>query len=293
MAYLKVGSENSTPINLYFEDHGQGEPVVLIHGWPLNSRSWEKQLPILLDAGFRVITYDRRGFGQSTQCAIGFDSQTLASDLNILMTELNLHNAILVGFSMGGVEVAKYLSSFGADRTQKAVFISSVTPYLLKSEDNPEGVEASVFENIRKKLIADRPQFLTQFFKDFYNAGYFEKVSEEAIHASWIHGIMASPVASLKSVDTWLVDLRTDLKRIKIPTLVIHGDMDKTVPVKASGSRMSQYLENCEYQQLISAPHGLIWTHADELNAMLLKFIASSAAKTVKISSAEQELGLH
>jgi non-heme chloroperoxidase len=220
----------------------------------------------------------------------------LASDLDILMTELRLENAILVGFSMGGVEVAKYLSVYGAARTQKAVFISSVTPFLVKSESNPEGVENSVFKNMKKKLMADRPQFLTQFFKDFFNVGYFDKVSEEALHASWIHGIMASPIASLRSVDTWLTDLRVDLKRIRIPTLVIHGDMDKTVPVKASGSRMSEFLENCEYQQLISAPHGLIWTHAEELNAMLLKFIEDSAdknaGKTVRTSSQSKKIGM-
>lgn len=293
MAYLKVGTENSNPINIYFEDHGQGVPVVLIHGWPLSSRSWEKQVSVLIDAGFRVITYDRRGFGQSTQSATGFDAQTLASDLNILISELDLQNVILVGFSMGGIEVAKYLGTFGADRVQKAVFISAVTPYLFKTEDNPEGVEGNVFETIKQKLTFDRPHFLTQFFKDFYNAGYFDKISEESLHASWILAMMASPIATLNCVDTWLTDLRADLKSIKIPTLVIHGDMDKIVPVKASGARMKLFLENCEYQQLISAPHGLHWTHTEELNAMLLKFISDRAAKTVKSSSAEQELGLH
>jgi pimeloyl-ACP methyl ester carboxylesterase len=295
MAYLKVGTENSTNINLYYEDHGGGTPVVLVHGWPLSGRSWEKQVPVLLQAGFRVVTYDRRGFGLSSKPAFGYDADTLADDLNVLMNELDLREAILVGFSMGGAEVARYLGTYGTERVRKAVFISAVTPFLLKTDENKEGVDATVFDGIRKNLVADRPKFLTSFFKDFYNAGVFDKISSEAMHMSWIAAIEASPIGTLKSISAWLEDFRSDLQLIDVPVLVVHGEADKTVPLKSSGGRMKEILRNCEFHPISGAPHGLNWTHAEELNQVLLDFMDSSTdlQTPVRDLGSKQSLDLH
>ncbi|MBX3034739.1 MAG: alpha/beta hydrolase [Bdellovibrionaceae bacterium] len=295
MGFLTVGTENSTPINLYYEDHGSGTPVVLIHGWPLSGRSWEKQVPALLEAGFRVITYDRRGFGKSSQPSQGYDASTLAADLDSVMTQLDLREAILVGFSMGGAEVARYLGRYGTERVDRAVFVSAVTPFLLKTEENPEGVEASVFDGIRQKIIEDRPQFLTSFLKDFYNVGLFDKVSDEAVRMSWLIAVGASPIGSLKAVDAWLEDFRGDLRSIDIPVLVVHGDSDKTVPIKASGARMREFIPHCEDHTISGAPHGLNWTHAEELNRILLDFVGRAAQPRPSFSqvSAESAPGMH
>ena len=276
MAFLKIGTENTTDLYLHYEDHGSGTPIVLIHGWPLSGRSWEKQVPALLEAGFRVITYDRRGFGLSSQPATGYDANTLADDLNFLMTQLDLKEAILAGFSMGGVEVARYLGRYGTERVSKAIFIGAVTPFLLKTAENQEGVDASVFNDIRKNIILDRPKFLTGFFKDFYNVGMFDRISDEAVHMSWITAIGASPIGTLKVIDSWLEDFRPDLQTLDIPILVVHGEADKTVPIKASAERMKQIVPQCEYHAISGGPHGLNWTHAEELNNILLKFIGAS-----------------
>lgn len=292
MAYLKVGTENSAPINIYFEDHGSGRPIVLIHGWPLNADSWEKQIPVLLDAGFRVISYDRRGFGRSSRPAMGFDASTLASDLDTLMIHLNLQDAVLVGFSMGGAEVARYLGNYGSHRVSKAVFISAVTPFLLKNAQNVDGIDATVFNEIRKNLKDDRPKFLKSFFKGFYNVGLFDAISEEAVHMSWINGAMASPIASVKAVDAWLEDFRTDLKSAKIPVLVIHGESDKIVPIEASGERMKIYIPHCEFRPISNAPHGLTWTHATEVNNILMEFLGKPLGRTKPLTKAEAEQNL-
>lgn len=273
MAFLKVGYENEDPIKLYYEDHGFGSPIVLIHGWPLSGRSWEKQIPALLQTGHRVITYDRRGFGQSSQPANGYEADTLASDLNALISHLDLHEITLVGFSMGGCEVARYLGKYGSERISKAVFVAAVTPFLLKTNDNPEGIDSSAFKAIRDCIVEDRAKFLHSFLKDFYSVGLFEQVSKEIIRMSWNIGIAASPIGSLKTVDTWIEDFRDDLKSIDIQVMVIHGSADKTVPAEASGKRMKQFVKNCEYREIMGAPHGLNWTHAEELNKLLLDFI--------------------
>ena len=295
MAILKVGRENSNAINIYYEDHGSGRPIVLIHGWPLNGRSWEKQIPVLLDAGFRVITYDRRGFGKSSHPSIGYDANTLSSDLDTLMIHLNLQDAILVGFSMGGAEVARYLGKYGSHRVSKAVFISAVTPFLVKTPQNEDGVDASVFDEIRKKLKEDRPKFLTAFFKDFYNVGSFDHISEEAVRMSWLFGIAASGLGSVKAVDAWLEDFRADLKSIQIPVLVVHGELDKTVPIEASGERMKNFVPQCEFRPISGAPHGLNWTHAAELNNILLEFAGRPAGvrKTISTADAQSNTSLH
>lgn len=295
MSLLKVGTENASPIQIYFEDHGSGRPIILIHGWPLNSNSWEKQIPTFLDAGFRVITYDRRGFGRSSHPLAGFDASTLASDLDQLINFLHLQDVILVGFSMGGVEVARYLGKYGSQRVSTAVFISAVTPYLLKSSVNVDGIDASAFNDIRKNLKDDRPKFLKSFFKIFFNIGLFKSMSEEALHWHWLNGISASPIATLKTIDAWLEDYRADLKTVEIPVLVIHGESDKTVPIEASGERMKIYSPHCEFRAIMDAPHGLIWTHASEVNNMLMNFFEKPFAQRSSIAKnlAEQNPELH
>lgn len=275
MNYINVGKENSCDIDLYYEDHGTGKPVVLIHGWPLSSASWEKQIPALLHAGFRVITYDRRGFGKSTRAGSGYDYDTLADDLHKIMTKLHLRNATLVGFSMGGGEVARYLGRYGTERVDKAVFMAAITPYLLKGADNQAGVDGSVFDGIRQAIMADRPAFLTSFLSNFYNVHAFggQKVSDEVVRLSWNIAADASPKATLDCVQAWLTDFRDDLIRIELPTLVVHGDMDKIVPFANSGSRTHEAVKGSRMLVVAGAPHGLNWTHAEEVNRALIDFL--------------------
>src|SRR5512140_2665298 len=223
MPYLTVGKENSGNIDLYYEDHGSGKPVVLIHGYPLSGASWERQVPVLLDAGHRVVTYDRRGFGKSSQPTTGYNYGTFAEDLHRVVTQLELQDCALVGFSMGGGEVARYLGKYGSKGVSKAIFISAVPPFLLKTPDNPEGVDGSVFEEIQKAIVADRYAFFTEFFKNFYNTDLLlgKRVSQQALQASWNIAVGASAAASLACVPTWHEDFRNDLSRVDVPTLVI------------------------------------------------------------------------
>lgn len=277
MNYLTVGKENSGPIELYYEDYGSGRPVVLIHGWPLSGRSWEKQLPALLSAGFRVIAYDRRGFGSSSRPSTGYDYDTLSADLNALMTKLDLHEAALVGFSMGGGEVARYLGAHGSRRVSQAVFMSSITPFLLKKPDNADGVDGAVFEGIMKSLAADRPAFLSKFLADFHNADLFsEKASEDALRLFWNAASGASPLATRDCVAAWLTDFRKDLAKIKVPVAVIHGDADRITPFAATGKLMQEAIPGCKLTVIKGGPHGLNWTHAEEVNRELLAFLGSS-----------------
>ncbi len=280
MNYITVGKENSCNIDLYYEDHGAGKPVVLIHGWPLSSASWEKQVPALLRAGHRVIVYDRRGFGNSSRPAVGYDYDTLADDLHRLMTTLDLREATLVGFSMGGGEVARYLGRHGTERVKKAVFMAAVTPFLLKGADNPAGVEASVFEAIKQAILADRPAFLTSFLLNFYNLHAFggKKVSDEAVRLSWNIAAGASPKGTLDCVQAWLTDFRDDLIRVDLPTLVIHGDDDRILPFAATGSRTHEAVKGSRMMVVAGAPHGLNWTHAEEVNRELLAFLEEEPA---------------
>src|ERR1700716_2855961 len=245
MAYITVGKENSSNIDLYYEDHGAGQPVVLIHGYPLSGASWEKQGPALLDAGNRVITYDRRGFGKSSQPTSGYNYDTFAEDLHKIVTQLELRDFALVGFSMGGGEVARYLGKYGSKGVSKAVIISGVPPFLLKTADNPEGVDGSVFEGIQKAFAADRYTFFTDFFKNFYNTDLLlgKRVSEQAVQASWNLAAGASAAASLACVPTWHEDFREDLTHVEVPTLVIHGDADRIFPIGASGSRTAKIIK--------------------------------------------------
>jgi len=239
MGMVTVGQENSTSVDLYYEDHGSGRPVILIHGYPLNGASWEKQTAALLAAGHRVITYDRRGFGKSSQPTTGYDYDTFAADLHKLITTLALRDVALVGFSMGGGEVARYLGKYGSAGVQKAGIISGVPPYLLKAPDNPDGVDISVFNGIETAVRADRYAFFTDFFKNFYNTDVLlgKGLSQQAVQASWNVAVGSSPTASLACVHTWYTDFRKDLPRIDVPTLVMHGDADRILPIAASGAR--------------------------------------------------------
>ena len=279
MPYVNVGKENSGAIDLYYEDHGSGDPVILIHGYPLSGSSWEKQIPGLLATGHRVITYDRRGFGRSSQPTTGYNYDTFAADLHALVTHLNLRSVALVGFSMGGGEVARYIGKYGTKGVSKAVFISSVPPYLLKTPDNPEGVEGAVFDGIEKAVAADRYAFFTEFFKNFYNADVLlgKRVSEQTLQASWNIAASASATASFACVPAWHEDFREDLKRVNVPTLVLHGDADRIVPFAASGQRTAKLVEKARLVIMKDGPHCISWTHAEEVNAELMKFLGKGA----------------
>ncbi len=281
MPYINVGQENSGNIDLYYEDHGTGKPVVMVHGWPLSVRSWEKQVPALLDAGYRVITYDRRGFGDSSKPTSGYDYDTFTQDLHGLVTKLDLHEFALVGFSMGGGEVARYLGTYGTERVSKAVFISSIPPFLLKTSDNPDGVEGAVFEGIKKAIVADRPAFLSKFLSDFYNVDTLggSLISDQAVQLSWNIAVGASPEGTLKCVSAWLTDFRDDLKRIDVPALVIHGDADRILPMSATGKRTAESVKG-SLVVIEGGPHGVTWTHAARVNQELLSFLGQAVRST-------------
>jgi non-heme chloroperoxidase len=282
MPYISVDRENSGDISLYYEDHGSGDPVVLIHGYPLNGASWEKQLPALLEAGHRVITYDRRGFGKSSQPTTGYNYDTFAQDLQQLVMHLKLRDFSLVGFSMGGGEVARYIGKYGSQGVKSAVIIGGIPPFLLKTSDNPEGVDAAVFEGIKKAVAADRYAFFTEFFKNFYNTDVHlgKRISEQALQASWNVAATASATASLACVPTWHEDFRQDVARIDVPTLVIHGDADRIVPFSAAGQRTAKLIRGARLAVIKDGPHAVSWTHADEVNAELLGFLGKGAVRT-------------
>jgi non-heme chloroperoxidase len=279
MSYVEVGKENSTSIHLYYEDHGAGQPVVLIHGYPLNSGSWEKQVPVLLNAGYRVIAYDRRGFGKSSQPASGYNYDTFAEDLHHLVQHLKLRDFVLVGFSMGGGEVARYIGKYGSKDVSKSVIIGGIPPYLLKTGDNPEGVDKNVFDGIEKAVKADRYAFFTEFFKNFYNTDVHlgKRVSEQAVQASWNVASIASGIASVACVPTWYEDFRGDLTKIDVPTLVIHGDSDRIVPFSAAGQRTAKLVKGAELVVIKDGPHNVAWTHAEEVNRELVRFLGQKA----------------
>ena len=277
MPYTTVGKENSGNIDLYYEDHGTGKPVVLIHGWPLSGRSWEKQASALLEAGYRVITYDRRGFGASSKPTSGYDYDTFADDLHKLITQLDLNDLTLAGFSMGGGEVARYIGKHGSKRVSKAVFIAAIPPFLLKTADNPSGVDGGIFEGIKKGIVADRPAFLAGFLSNFYNVDVLggKLVSDQLVQFSWNIAVGASPKGTLDCVSAWLTDFRKDLARIDVPTLVIHGDADRIVPLAASGKLTAEAVKGSRLVVIGGGPHGLTWTHAEKVNRELLAFLGA------------------
>ncbi len=281
MGRLQVGQENSTSIDLHFEDRGSGQPVVLIHGFPLSGRSWEKQAFALLEAGFRVITYDRRGFGDSSQPTTGYDYDTFAADLDRLMTELDLRDAILVGFSMGTGEVTRYLGTYGSERVSRAVLIGVVPPFLLKTAGNPEGaLEQADVDGIVSAIRADRLAFLTGFYADFYNLDELlgSRISDEVVRDSWNVAAGASPVGTAACPPTWITDFREDVAKIDVPTLVVHGDADRVLPIEATARRLPDLIADCRLVEIPGGPHGMLWTHGDEVNAALLAFVANPAA---------------
>lgn len=273
--YIHVGQENSTPIDIYYEDHGSGRPVVLIHGYPLSGASWEKQTAALLAAGHRVITYDRRGFGKSSQPATGYDYDTFADDLRKLVTALELRDFALVGFSMGGGEVARYLGKYGSEGVRKAVILGGVPPYLLKTADNAEGVDKAVFTGIESAINTDRYAFFADFFKNFYNTDVLrgKRVSDQAVEASWNVAVGSSATATFECVHTWYTDFRKDLARIDVPTLVMHGDADRIVPLNASGARTAKLVKGARFVEVKGGPHAINWTHPEKVNPELLNFL--------------------
>jgi non-heme chloroperoxidase len=276
MHRITVGTENSTPIEIHYEDHGSGQPVVLIHGYPLSGASWEKQERVLLQAGYRVITYDRRGFGKSSQPTIGYDYNTFAADLNALLVHLDMTDVVLVGFSMGTGEVTRYLSTYGSARVAKAVLMGAIPPYLLRTTDNPEGIDGAVFDEIKTAVLKDRPAFFKAFLDNFYNVDVLggTRISEQAWQNSFIVAVGASPYAAHACVDTWLTDFRDDLPKIDVPTLLIHGDADRTLPYAATAARLPGLIKDLEFVTVEGGPHNIAWTHPDEVNDALLTFIA-------------------
>lgn len=276
MATLTVGKENSTPIELYYEDHGSGSPVVLIHGWPLSGASWEKQTAALLDAGHRVITYDRRGFGRSSRPGTGYTYDTFAADLDKLLRKLNLKKVALVGFSMGSGEVTRYLAKYGTTRVRKAVLIGTLGPYLVKAADNPEGVEAKVFDGIKAALRADRPAFLMEFLRNFYNYDVTggKLVSERVLEDNWNVAVGASAIGTVACVDCWIEDFRKNLPKNTVPTLILHGDADRILPPDATSRRQAKMIKNVTLVELPGGPHSVLWTHADRINSELVRFLS-------------------
>jgi pimeloyl-ACP methyl ester carboxylesterase len=278
MSTITVGQENSTNIDLYYEDHGSGKPVVLIHGYPLNGASWEKQVNALLAAGLRVITYDRRGFGKSSQPTTGYDYDTFAEDLRKVVTTLELRDAAIAGFSMGGGEVARYFGKYGSSGVRKAAILSGVPPYLLQAQDNPEGVDIGVFEGIESAITADRYAFFTAFLGNFYNTDVLlgKRISEQVVQSSWNVAVGSSATATFECVHTWYTDFRKDVARIDVPTLVMHGDADRILPIAASGERTAKLIKGARYVVVKGAPHGMLWTHAEEVNRELVSFLRDS-----------------
>jgi non-heme chloroperoxidase len=274
MPFVTVGKENSTPIDLYYEDHGSGRTVVLIHGFPLSGRAWERQERALIADGHRVITYDRRGFGKSSQPGSGYDYDTFAADLDKLVTALDLRDFDMAGHSMGGGEIARYLGVYGSERVRRAAIVSGIPPYLLKTPETPNGVPQEIFDQIEAGLRADRFAYFTEWNKAFYNLDETlgTRISSEAVQDSWNAAVSASPAGTIACVATWHTDFRADLPRIDIPVLVLHGTADHILPIEACGPRTHELIKGSEYVAIEGAPHGLCWTHADEVNAELLRF---------------------
>lgn len=275
MSYITVGTENSTNIDLYYEDHGTGQPVVLIHGYPLDGHSWEKQTVALLDAGYRVITYDRRGFGRSSQPTTGYDYDTFAADLKVVLDTLDLRDVVLVGFSMGTGEVGRYLGAYGSERVAKAAFLASLEPFLLKTDDNPTGAPAELFQGIEAAAKGDRFAWFDQFYSDFYNLdeNLGSRISEAAVRGSWNVAAGASWYAAYAVVQTWLTDFRGDIDKIDVPALILHGTADRILPIDATAREFTKRLPSADYVEIEGAPHGLLWTHADQVTEALLAFL--------------------
>jgi non-heme chloroperoxidase len=282
MAFVKVGTEHNEDIKIHYNDHGSGQPIVLIHGYPLNGNSWERQERDLLAAGYRVISYDRRGFGQSSQPTVGYDYDTFAADLNTLLEHLDLSDVVLAGFSMGTGEVIRYLATYGSARVLKAALLGTIPPFVLKTEDNPEGVAGEVFEGIKAAIVKDRYAFFKGFFDNFYNVDVLgpDRISDQAWQASFTVAVGASPFATFACVDTWLTDFRDDLPKIDVPVLVLHGTDDRILPFDATAARLPALITDCKLVAVEGGPHNIAWTHPAEVNQALLDFISANVPAT-------------
>ncbi|MCX5235229.1 alpha/beta hydrolase [Streptomyces prunicolor] len=277
MPYITVAKENTTDVDLYYEDHGEGSPVVLIHGYPLDGKSWELQIPALLKAGHRVITYDRRGFGQSSQPTTGYDFDTFANDLDVLLDVLRLKDVALVGFSMGTGEIGRYIGTHGTANLRKVAFLAPIEPFLLQTPDNPTGLPAAVFDGIVSAAEKDRYAWFTSFFDDFYNldVNLGTRISEQAVRGSWVTATRMSPFASSAVVPSWHTDMRADIAKIDVPALILQGTADRILPIDATGRQFTKAVPDAQYVEIDDAPHGLLWTHADQVNAALVDFLAA------------------
>jgi pimeloyl-ACP methyl ester carboxylesterase len=275
MPYISVGQENSGSIDLYYEDHGQGRPVVLIHGYPLSGRAWDKQVPVLLEAGHRVIVYDRRGFGKSSQPVSGYDYDTFAADLNTLLAKLDLTDVTLAGHSMGTGEVTRYLGAYGSARVARGVLVSPIPPFLLQTGDNPEGLPGSLFDGFTQTAKADVPAWMKGFLDNFYNMDVFggTLVSDQAFQSSWNIASAASATAAVACIPTWETDFRADLPKIDVPMLVIQGDADRILPFPNTGKRLPGLIKDMQLVVIDGGPHAIAWTHTDQVNQALLTFL--------------------
>jgi non-heme chloroperoxidase len=277
MPTITVGQENKAGIEIYYEDHGAGRPVVLIHGYPLSGRAWDKQVRALLDAGYRVITYDRRGFGKSSQPVTGYDYDTFAADLNALLEHLDLTDVVLAGHSMGTGEVTRYLSRYGSARVAKGVLVAPIPPYLLQAGDNPDGVPPALFDGFAQAARADNPAWMKGFLDTFYNMDTLRGtlVSDQAWQASWNLAVTASATAAVACIGTWTTDFRDDLPKIDVPVLVIQGDADQVLPLDKTGQRLPALIKDAHLVVVEGGPHAIPWTHADQVNTALLDFLRS------------------
>jgi len=275
MPTISVGQENNADIEIYYEDHGAGQPVVLIHGYPLSGRAWDKQIPALLEAGYRVITYDRRGFGKSSQPTVGYEYDTFAADLHALLEYLDLRDAVLVGHSMGTGEVTRYLGHYGPGRVAKGVLVSPIPPYLLQAADNPDGVPQALFDGFAAAARADTPAWMKGFLGNFYNTETLlgTLVSDQAFQASWNLAVTASATAAVACIATWATDFREDLPKIDVPVLVIQGDADQVLPLDKTGRRLPALVSDARLVVIEGGPHAIPWTHAAQVNAALLDFL--------------------
>jgi len=280
MPRITVGTENDAPIEIYYEDHGSGQPVVLIHGYPLNGNSWERQERELLAAGYRCISYDRRGFGRSSQPTVGYDYDKFAADLNAVLEHLDLTDVILVGFSMGTGEVTRYIGTYGSARVHKAALFGVIPPFVLKTADNPEGVDGQVFEDTKAAIVEDRFAFFKSFLDNFYNVDVLapDRISDQAWQASFNVAVGSSPHATYACVNTWLTDFRDDLPKIDVPTLVVHGTEDRILPFEATAARLRELIADVTVVPVEGGPHNIVWTHPEEVNAALLGFLADTTA---------------
>src|SRR5580692_8468093 len=277
MPAVKVGTENSAGIEIYYEDHGAGQPVVLIHGYPLSGRGWDKQVPALLEAGYRAITYDRRGFGKSSQPTTGYDYDTFAADLNMLLEELDLRDAVLVGHSMGTGEVTRYLGRYGSARVAKGVLVAPIPPFLRQTPDNPDGVPQAVFDGFVQAARADTPAWMKGFLDNFYNVDTLRGtlISDQAYQVSWNLATTASAIAAVACIPTWGTDFRADLPKLDVPILVVQGDADQVLPLDKTGKRLPGLIEDVQLVVIEGGPHAIPWTHADQVNRALLDFLGS------------------